>query len=68
MVAFHGTWHGPELPVANTDNSFTTVFTPAGVIRTTTSTADRGTARGTLRSGSVDSFDQACRVLAGQAH
>jgi len=66
VVAFHGTWHGPELPLAST--SFTEVFTPAGAIRTTTSTADRGTARGTLRSGSVDSFDQACRVLAGQAH
>jgi len=26
-----------------------------------------GTARGTLRSGSVDSFNQACRALAGQA-
>jgi hypothetical protein len=64
VVAFHGTWHGPELPLAGT--SFTRVFTPDGTIRTTTSAA--GTARGTLRSGSVDSFNQACRALAGQAH
>ena len=67
VVAFHGTWHGAELPIADTDNSFTKVFTPAGTIRTTTSTKDAGTARGTLRSGSADSFDQACRVLAGKS-
>ena len=67
VVAFHGTWHGAELPVANTDNSFTKVFTPAGVIRTTTSTKDAGTARATLRAGSADSFAQACRTLAGQS-
>ena len=65
VVAFHGTWHGPELPLAGT--SFTKVFTPAGTIRTATSAADAGTARATLRSGSVDGFDQACRALAGQA-
>ena len=67
VVAFHGTWHGTELPVADTNNSFTEVFTPAGTIRTTTSTKDAGTARVTLRAGSADSFDQACRTLAGQS-
>ena len=67
VVAFHGRWHGAELPIADSDNSFTKVFTPAGTIRTTTSTKDAGTARGTLRSGSADSFDQACRALAGKS-
>jgi len=66
VVALHGTWHGPELPLAGT--SFTRVFTPDGAIRTTTSAADAGTARATLRSGSIDGFNQACRALAGQAH
>lgn len=66
-LAFHGVWHGAVLPVADTDNSFTAVFTPAGAIRTTTSTASAGTAHGTLRFGSAASFDQACRVLAGHA-
>ena len=65
VVAFHGVWHGAVLPIADTDNSFSEVFTPAGAIRTTTSHADAGTARGTLRSGSMASFDQACRALAG---
>jgi len=67
VIAFHGTWHGAELPVADTDNSFTEVFTPAGAIRTTTSTKDAGTARATLRAGSADSFDRACRTLAGKS-
>jgi hypothetical protein len=67
VVAFHGTWHGAELPVADTDNSFTKVFTPAGAIRTTTSAKDAGTARGTLRAGSASSFAQACRALAGKS-
>ena len=67
VVSFHGTWHGAELPVANTDNSFTEVFTPSGAIRTTTSTKDAGTARATLRAGSADSFDRACRTLAGKS-
>jgi hypothetical protein len=67
VVTFHGTWHGANLPIADTDNSFTEVFTPAGAIRTTTSTKDAGTARGTLRAGSAASFGQACRALAGQA-
>jgi hypothetical protein len=65
VVVFRGVWHGAVLPIADTDNSFTEVFTPAGAIRTTTSHADAGTARGTLRSGSMASFDQACRALAG---
>jgi hypothetical protein len=68
VVAFHGTWHGPVLPIADTGNSFSEVFTPAGAIRATTSTAGSGTTRGTLRYGSAASFDHACRVLAGQAH
>ena len=68
VVAFHGVWHGAELPIADTDKSFSAVFTPAGAIRATTSTAGAGTTRVTLRSGSVDSFNQACRALAGQAH
>jgi len=67
VVAFHGVWHGAALPIADTDKSFSEVFTPAGAIRTAASTAGAGTARGTLRSGSVDSFNQACRALAGQA-
>jgi len=66
VVAFHGTWRGAVLPIADTDNSFTEVFTPAGAIRTTTSTKDAGTARGTLRPGSAASFGQACRALAGK--
>jgi hypothetical protein len=68
VVAFHGTWRGAELPIADTDNSFSEVFTPAGAIRSTTSTRDAGTARGTLRPGSAGGFDAACRALAGQAH
>jgi hypothetical protein len=66
VVAFHGVWHGAVLPIADTDNSFSEVFTPAGEIRTTASTADAGTARGTLRHGSADGFDRACRALASQ--
>jgi hypothetical protein len=65
VVAFHGVWHGAVLPIADTDNSFSEVFTPAGVIRATASTADAGAARGTLRPGSADGFDRACRALAG---
>jgi len=63
VVAFHGVWHGAVLPIAGT--SFGEVLTPSGAIRTTRSAA--GTARGTLRYGSVTSFDRACRALAGQA-
>jgi hypothetical protein len=68
VVAFHGTWHGPELPLANTDGSFTEVFTPAGAIRTVTSRKDAGTAHGVLRYGSAASFDSACRALAAGSH
>ena len=67
VVAFHGVWHGAVLPIADTGHSFSEAFTPAGAIRTATSTAAAGTARGTLRYGSVASFDRACRALAGQA-
>ena len=67
VVAFHGVWHGAVLPIADTDNSFSEVFTPSGAIRTTRSTAAAAAARGTLRYGSVTSFDSACRTLAGQA-
>ena len=58
---------GAVLPIADTDNSFSEVFTPSGAIRTTRSTAAAAAARGTLRYGSVTSFDSACRTLAGQA-
>jgi hypothetical protein len=64
VVAFHGTWQGPNLPIADTGNSFTEIFTPAGAIRTVMSSADAGTARGVLRYGSVAAFDRACRALA----
>ncbi|MBS2961480.1 hypothetical protein KGA66_00380 [Actinocrinis puniceicyclus] len=63
VVAFGGTWQGPNLVVEDTDNSFTEPFTPDGAIRTTTSTADAGTAAVTLRSGSADDFARACRAL-----
>jgi hypothetical protein len=65
VVAFHGVWHGPALPVAT--SSLTKVFTPAGAIRPAASAKDAGTASGTLRFGTTASFDHACRVLAGQA-
>jgi hypothetical protein len=64
VVAFKGKWHGPVLPLADTDNSFTEVFTPAGAIRHVTSTADAGTAAGTLRYGSGGAFAAACHALA----
>jgi hypothetical protein len=67
-VAFHGTWHGAVLPITDAGGSFTRVFTPAGAIRAKVSAGNAGTASGALRSGSAGSFDQACRVLAGQAH
>jgi hypothetical protein len=63
-VAFHGVWHGPELPLASTGGSFTEVFTPAGAIRKARSTANAGTALTVLRNGSQTSFDQACHALA----
>ena len=67
VIAFHGVWHGAVLPIADTDNSFSEAFTPSGAIRTATSSAGARTTHGTLRYGSVTSFDRACRALAGQA-
>lgn len=67
VVAFRGRWKGPALPLENPDNSFTEVFTRAGAIRHTTSTADAGTASVTLRSGSMAAFDRECRALAAGA-
>jgi hypothetical protein len=65
-VVFSGIWRGPALGVATTDNSFTEAFTPGGQIRSTTSTADAGTARVTLRYGSAAAFARACRALTGR--
>ena len=67
VVAFRGKWKGPALPLDNPDNSFTEVFTRAGAIRHTTSTADAGTAVVTLRSGSTATFDRECSALAAGA-
>jgi hypothetical protein len=64
-VAWHGVWRGPALELASPDNSFTEVFTPKGAIRHVTSTADAGTARVTLRYGTRDEFEAACRTLKG---
>ena len=64
VVAFHGIWHGPVLPVASTDGSFTEAFTPAGAIRKAASAANAGTASGALRYGSATAFGQACHALA----
>jgi hypothetical protein len=66
VVAFKGVWHGSRLPLATPDNSFTEVFTPGGQVRHTTSTADAGVARVTLRSGGTDQFNRACAALARQ--
>ena len=63
VIAFHGIWHGGALPIANTNGSFTKVFSPAGAIRTP-SLADTGTAHGELRKGPLASFDAECRALA----
>ncbi|HEY5185858.1 MAG TPA: hypothetical protein VIM19_13335 [Actinomycetes bacterium] len=63
VVAFHGSWHGPQLVLSSPDNSFTEVFTPAGAIRTTTSTADAGGATVTLDHGSATEFARECRAL-----
>jgi hypothetical protein len=64
VVALHGIWHGPALTLSSPDNSFTEVFTPRGAIRTTTSTADAGTAAVTLRYGVTSGFTTACQALA----
>jgi hypothetical protein len=66
-VAFHGIWHGPVLPVASTDGSFTEAFAPAGTVRKSMSAAHAGTASGTLRNGSAAAFGQACHALAASA-
>jgi hypothetical protein len=68
VVAFHGIWNGPVLPVASTDGSFTEAFTPAGTVRKSMSAAHAGTASGTLRNGSAAAFGQACHALATSAH
>lgn len=64
VVAFHGVWKGPVLPLASTGGSFTEAFTPAGAIRRPASAADAGTAVAVLRNGSQAGFDQACHTLA----
>src|SRR5262245_9940143 len=64
VVALHGTWHGPALPVASTDGSFTEAFTRTGAVRKAASAARAGTASGTLRYGSATAFGQACHALA----
>jgi hypothetical protein len=64
VVALHGIWRGPALSLSSPDNSFTEVFTPRGAIRTTTSTADAGTATVTLRYGTTSDFTAACHALA----
>jgi len=66
-VGFHGTWKGPVLPIASTGSSFTKVFTPAGSIRSSTSAAGSGTARGQLRFGTAAGFAHACNTLASGA-
>jgi hypothetical protein len=63
VIAFAGNWHGSNLVLASPDNSFTEVFTPTGATRTTTSTADMGTASVTLANGSQTAFTQACHLL-----
>jgi hypothetical protein len=63
VVALHGSWRGPALSLSSPDNSFTEVFTARGAIRTTTSSADAGTASVTIRYGSAADFAQACRAL-----
>jgi hypothetical protein len=68
VVAFHGAWDGPALSLESPDNSFAEVFTPAGAIRRVTSSADRGTARATLRFGTEGAFALACRSLITGGH
>lgn len=64
VVALTGAWKGPTLVLHSPDNSFTEAFTPAGVVRTTTSTADAGTATVSLRYGTAADFTRACTALA----
>jgi hypothetical protein len=63
-LAFDGAWHGPVLRVANTDNAFTTTFTPAGAIRPHPNAANDGRASVALRYGSAAAFAAACQALA----
>jgi hypothetical protein len=63
VVALHGAWHGPVLELASPDNSWTEVFTPAGQIRSVTSTADAGTATTTIGYGTEGDFQAACQRL-----
>ena len=63
LIDFSGKWHGPVLRVANPDHVFTEVFTPRGVIRSTTSTADDGNASATIAFGSAAGFARACKAL-----
>ena len=51
VVAFHGVWHGPVLPVASTDGSFTAAFTPAGAISKVTAKANNINLNGTGSGG-----------------
>jgi hypothetical protein len=64
VVSLHGAWHGPVLQLASPDNSWTEVFTPAGAIRSVTSTADAGTATTTISYGTQAAFQAACQRLA----
>jgi hypothetical protein len=64
-ISFDGSWHGPVLAVANTDDAFTQVFTARGRIRSTNSTANDGHASATLRYGTAAGFAAACKALAG---
>jgi hypothetical protein len=64
VVALRGRWHGPALELSSPDNSFTKVFTRRGAIRTTTSSADAGTAKVTIRYGSASDFAKSCHALA----
>jgi hypothetical protein len=64
VVALHGAWHGPALELSSPDNSWTEVFTPAGAIRSVTSTADAGTATTTIAYGDQAAFQVACQRLA----
>ena len=62
VALLDGTWHGPELPLTDT-TEWTTALTREGAIREARSTTDAGTARTTLRYGTEDDFNRACRSL-----
>src|SRR5579875_1124217 len=65
-IAFSGSWHGPQLMVADSDNSFTEAISPGGDVRSTTSSADAGTAQVTISYGSSADFQAACNALAAK--